>query len=179
MYLLAAAGVSCLISINALRTNNLTMVRLREQVYVADKDNGDVRAALTDLQRYVTSHMNTDLTPGKNAVYPPIQLKYTYERLRQASTTPVSNEQLYSDAQKHCEQLNDSDFSGRNRIPCIQEYVTTRAAAQGKPVPDSAYKYDFVSPTWSPDLAGWSVLSTFTLLAATAALFLLRRAKLI
>ena len=27
-----------------------------------------------------------------------------------------------------------------------------------KNIPDSLYKFDFVSPTWSPDLAGWSLL---------------------
>lgn len=175
-YLLAAAGVSCLVCINALRTNNLRMVELRSAVYAADKDNGDVRGALTDLQRYVVTHMNTDLTPGRNAVYPPIQLKYTYERLQAANNVPRSNEQVYSDAQAHCERLNPTDFSGRNRIPCIQDYVSTNgAAAPNKPIPDSLYKFDFVSPAWSPDLAGWSAASTIGLLLMVLILTLARR----
>lgn len=174
--LFAAAGVSCLFCINALRMNNLEMVRLRTEVYAADKANGDVRGALTALQHYVVSHMNTDLTPGRSAVYPPIQLKYTYERLQAAANKPVSSEQLYNDAQIHCEKLNPTDFSGRNRVPCIQEYVKAHSpSAAPKRIPDSLYKFDFVSPTWSPDAAGWSAVVTVLLsILALVSLFLRR-----
>lgn len=176
--LLFAAGLSCLFCINALRTNNLEMVKLRSAVYTADKDNGDVRTALTDLQHYVVSHMNTDLTPGRNAVYPPIQLKYTYERLQAAANKPVSSEQLYNDAQVHCERLNPTDFSGRNRVPCIQEYIkANQPSATPKQIPDSLYKFDFISPTWSPDAAGWSMVVTGALLLAALASLLLRRSS--
>ncbi|HEX8182854.1 MAG TPA: hypothetical protein VF575_04620 [Candidatus Saccharimonadales bacterium] len=175
VYFLTAAAISSIVCINGLRTNNLTMVTLRSDVYQADKDNGDVRGALTELQQYVTSHMNTDLTPGRNAVYPPIQLKYTYERLQAANNSQLSNEQIYNDAQKHCEGLNSTDFSGRNRVPCIQEYVSTHGANAPKTIPDSLYKYDFVSPSWSPDVAGWSLLATITLLVTSVALWVARR----
>ncbi len=171
-----AAGVCCLICINGLRTNNLTMVKLRADVYQADKDDGDVRGTLTNLQHYVTTHMNTDLTPSHNSVYPPIQLKYTYERLQAANNKPVSNEQLYNDAQTYCEGQNSTDFSGRNRVPCIQEYVSTHGqAAAAKPIPDSLYKFDFVSPVWSPDLAGWTAVATIALLLTAIVMFVLRR----
>ena len=33
-----------------------------------------------------------------------------------------------------------------------------RGAQASAPVPDSMYKFDFVSPSWSPDLAGFSLL---------------------
>jgi len=177
-FLFAAAGISCLLCINALRTNNLEMVKLRNAVYETDKNNGDVRGALTDLQHYVVSHMNTDLTPGRSAVYPPIQLKYTYERLQAAANKPVSSEQLYNDAQVHCEKLNPTDFSGRNRVPCIQEYVkTNQASATPKQIPDSLYKFDFVSPAWSPDTAGWSLVSTVLLVVLAVVSTLLRRSS--
>lgn len=174
-YLFAAAGISCLVCIGALRGNNLHMVELRDAVYIADKENKDVSGALTNLQRYVTSHMNTDLTPGRNAVYPPIQLKYTYERLQAANAGSASNAQVYSDAQAHCEALNSTDFSGRNRVPCIQEYVKSHGGTVPKAVPDSLYKFDFLSPRWSPDLAGWTAVSTLALLTAAIGLFIFRK----
>lgn len=177
-YVLIAAAVSCLVCIGALRSNNLHMVKLREAVYAADKNNSDVSGALTELQHYVTSHMNTDLTPGRNAVYPPIQLKYTYERLQAANAGSASNAQVYSDAQAHCESLNTTDFSGRNRVPCIQEYVKTHGGTVPPAVPDSLYKFDFISPTWSPDLAGWSAISTVGLLLAALVLFIVQRSAL-
>lgn len=165
-----AAGVCCIICINGLRTNNLHMVKLRADVYQADKTNGNVQVALTNLQHYVTLHMNTNLTPGHDAVYPPIQLKYTYQRLQAATAQPRTNEQVYSDAQTLCEQQNPTDFSGRNRVPCIQRYVSSHGAAAAKEIPDSLYKFDFVSPTWSPDLAGWSAVVTAALVLSAAIL---------
>jgi hypothetical protein len=174
-YVLAAAGVSCVLCISALRSNNLHMVQLREAVYMADKDNGDVSGALTNLQRYVTSHMNTDLTPGRNAVYPPIQLKYTYDRLLAKNNANASNLQVYSDAQAYCEQQDSADFSGRNRVPCIQQYVKTHGATVPQAIPDSLYKFDFVSPVWSPDLAGWTAVSTVALLLMAVVLFVVQK----
>jgi hypothetical protein len=172
-YFFAAAAVCLLIGVFALRANNLKMVELRNVVYEADKSGGDVQAALTKLQRHVTSHMNTDLTTGNSPVYPPIQLKYTYERLRTANLKNT-NEQLYIDAQAHCESLNSTDFSGRNRVPCIQQYVESRGVQQ-KAVPESLYKYDFISPAWSPDLAGYSLLASGLFAITGFSLWLVRR----
>jgi preprotein translocase subunit SecF len=151
-------GLICLIvSVFALRDNNLHMVKLRDAVYTADKNNGDVPKALMNLQHYVTAHMNTNLTTG-SSIYPPIQLKYTYERLR-AAQFQTTNEQVYNDAQKYCEAQNSTDFSGRNRVPCIESYVESHGV-QPKQIPDAMYKFDFISPVWSPDLAGWSLVAT-------------------
>ena len=78
------------------------MYKLRNDVYIADKNNGDVYGALQKLQAYVTTHMNTDLT-SPNGVYPPIQLKYTYDRLVQAQGNQLAqdNSQFYTQAQKY------------------------------------------------------------------------------
>ncbi len=138
------------------------MLELRAAVYSADKANGDTEIALKELQAYVTAHMNTNLSAGDNAVYPPVQLKYTYERLVQAKSaaTGAQNQKIYSDAQRTCEQQNPNDFGGRNRIPCIQQYVQSRTVVSpADSVPDALYKFSFVSPRWSPDLAGWSLVA--------------------
>lgn len=158
-YFLAIAVVSAAVCVFALRSNNQQMIQLRESVYRADKNNTDVQAPLKELQSYVTSHMNTNLSAGDNAVYPPIQLKYTYERLMQAQSDQLAeaNSKLYSAAQAHCEQQNAADFSGRNRIPCIEQYVQDHNS-QLATVPDALYKFSFTTPVWSPDLAGWSMV---------------------
>lgn len=156
-YFFVAAAVCLAFGVYGLRANNLRMAELREAVYTADRENGDVQGTLTALQRFVTSHMNTDLSGGSdNAVYPPIQLKYTYERLQEAESKK-SNEPVYREAQAHCEAQNPNDFSGRNRVPCIQEYVQSHGVQQ-RIIPDALYKYDFVSPSWSPDMAGFGLL---------------------
>ena len=49
-----------------LRLNNIGMVQRREAVLVADKEGNDevIINRLYDLQRHVSSHMNTDLGRG-------------------------------------------------------------------------------------------------------------------
>ncbi|HET7060293.1 MAG TPA: hypothetical protein VFH99_03205 [Candidatus Saccharimonadales bacterium] len=159
-YFLTLAVISTLICVFALRANNQHMVRLRDAVYTADKNNGDVAGTLRNLQSYVTSHMNTNLNGGPNAVYPPIQLKYTYQRLVQAQNAAAQGgNQLYTEAQHYCEQQDPVDFSGHNRVPCIEQYVQSHGGVQQSTIPDALYKFDFVSARWSPDLAGWSLLA--------------------
>jgi hypothetical protein len=161
-YFLVIALVFGVLSVVALRSNNETMVSLRQAVYDADRNNSGTQQALERLQAYVTAHMNTNLSSGNTAVYPPIQLKYTYDRLVQAHSdaTAAANTRIYNDAQHYCEALNSTDFSGRNRVPCIEQYVQSHTAQQATTIPDALYKFDFISPTWSPDLAGWSLVAT-------------------
>lgn len=168
-YLLALTLLSATICVFALRDNYKQMDELRQKVYTADQQNGDIVSALQQLQSYVTKHMNTDLAKDSNSVYPPIQLKYTYERLQAANQekAAAANSQLYSDAQAYCERLNSSDFSGRNRVPCIEQYVSERGGAVAQPVPDDMYKFSFASPRWSPDLAGFSLVITILLAVLT------------
>lgn len=160
-YFLVLAAVCGTVCVLALRANNEHMIKLRDAVYSADKNSGDVEAALHNLQAYVTAHMNTDVSAGPDPVYPPIQLKYTYDRLVQAQSDALAqtNTQLYTEAQHYCEQQDATDFSGHNRVPCIEQYVESHGVTL-PPIQDALYKFDFISPTWSPDLAGWMVVLT-------------------
>jgi len=152
--------ISITVCVFALRQNNLQALKLRDAVIAADKDNKDVEGALTELRTFMYSHMNTSLSSGPNAIKPPIQLKYSYERLVEAEQQrlTVENSKVYIEAQAECERRFPKGLSGSGRIPCITDYVASRGVEQ-KNIPDSLYKFDFVSPTWSPDLAGWSMLA--------------------
>lgn len=158
-YLGLAFVASATVCVFALRANNLGMVERRQAVYEADEKGGDVEAALHELREHVLGHMNTRVASGQTPVYPPIQLKYTYQRLVEAEQKRLSeaNAKVYTDAQAHCEQLYPDSFSGGPRVPCIQEYVDSHGVKAQK-IPDSLYKFDFISPRWSPDLAGWTFL---------------------
>jgi hypothetical protein len=165
LYLFVALAI---ISVLSLRHNNQTMVKLRDQVYAADKNNGDINGALNNLRRYVYGHMNTDLSSGNNNIKPPIQLKYTYQRLydAQANQIQTSNQQLYTDAELYCQSINNAYF-GTTRVPCVQNYVINHGLkAANITIPAGLYEFDFASPSWSPDLAGWSLVLTGLLLIA-------------
>lgn len=158
------------VSVYALRQNNLEMVRLRQEVIKADESGQNVEGALKNLREYVYSHMNTDLTAGSTAIYPPIQLKHTYERLTEAERQRVStiNNQVYANAQRECEAHFGQGQLGE-RVACVEQYITAHAVKEN-PIQDSLYKFDFVNPSWSPDLAGWSIV----IAAISGVLFALR-----
>ena len=167
--------VAAIVAVYALRQNNQTMVKLRAEVYAADQAGGDVNTALNKLREYVYGHMNTNLSSGGNAIKPPIQLKYTYERLLEVEQTKAvaSNTKIYTEAQNYCQAQVPAGSSGRGRIPCVQEYVTSHGI-KTTPIPTGLYQFDFISPTWSPDLAGWSLVVAGLMLLATAASFLMQ-----
>lgn len=143
------------LSIWALRDNSQRLAPLVEAVIAADREDSDVDSALRGLGNYVTNHMNTQLEK-------PIQLAYTYDRdaqdiLDKAEAT--ADGEIYRKAQAACE--NPSVLLSV-RAFCIQDYVTRNAPPGQEPVqvkfPDeAAYTFTFVSPRWSPDLAGWLV----------------------
>jgi hypothetical protein len=157
LYLFLATAIICVL---ALRHNNQTMANLRDDVYAADKSSGDVNTALNKLRAYVYAHMNTSLSSGGNNIKPPIQ----------ANQVQSANQQIYTDAELYCQSINKAYF-GTTRVPCVQNYVINHGIkAASINIPAGLYEFDFVSPAWSPDLAGFSLAASFIFLAA----FLLR-----
>jgi len=171
---LSIAVVSGIVCVVAMRNNNLTALRLRDEVNKVDQANGDVETALRNLRTYVYRHMNTNLAVGPNAIKPPVQLKYTYERLLAAEQARVGTDSssIYNQAQTECEKQFPKGLFGAGRIPCITNYVSTRTSKESvaQTIPDSLYKFDFVPPRWSPDLAGWSLI----IASVSLALFVVR-----
>jgi hypothetical protein len=157
----AGLVISSGVCVYALRQNNLTMTRLRQAVYAADQADGDIKTALNNLRQFVYGHMNTDLRSG-DSTEAPIQLVNEFnraveaEQARIAALTGEAN-QVYVDAQRQCEV---SSIPLTVRAQCIQDYVSTHATNVPQLVlpPKDVYTFDFASPTWSPDLAGWSLL---------------------
>ncbi len=151
--------ISASVSVVALRHNNLEMVSLRDAVYTADKNNKNLEPAIDSLSSYVHSHMNTSMT-APNGIYPPLQLSYTYARLAKAQTTQNSKDN-YAAAQAYCQAHATSPLFSLY-VSCIQAYVQrhpvkTVTAADISP---ALYEFDFISPSWSPDLAGWSLAAS-------------------
>jgi hypothetical protein len=148
------------LSVIALIGNSSEAKRRYEALIAADQAGGDVETALNDLRGYIYAHMNTTIG-SETGIRPPIQLKGTYDRLVTAEKERVRqiNESLQVTAQAECERQNPIDFSGRNRVPCVEEYID-KFGAKEQPIIESLYMFDFASPRWSPDLAGFSVLAT-------------------
>ena len=159
-YFFIAFVVTLAVGVIALRNNNMEALELRERVIQADKEDGDVEAALRDLREFVHSHMNADLTTG-TGIQHPVQLVHRYERLVNEERERVEevNEQIYPTAQNICEQQYPGAAPTEQRINCIEDYVLQHGEQEER-IPEALYKFDFASPRWSPDLAGWSLLAS-------------------
>jgi hypothetical protein len=112
--------------------------------------------------------MNTNLSSGNHNIKPPIQLKYTYQRLYEAQLAAVqaANQTIYSNAQVYCHS-NAPSNSAPAQLSCIQNYAVNHGVKNADiNIPAGLYEFDFISPGWSPDLAGWSLVLTIILFIA-------------
>jgi hypothetical protein len=177
VFLILFIATGC-ISVVSLRHNNQTMIDLRNAVYRADKKGTNIEASLDNLRIYVYGHMNTNLSSGGNAIKPPIQLKYTYARLQAAEKKQIdkTNAQVTTDAQNYCAAHNpgyDAATKSR-RFDCARDYLSSHSV-QTSSIPTALYEYDFISPSWSPDMAGWSLLAAVTFFVLFIISFFLER----
>ncbi len=158
--------IGVVLSLSFLRLNNLGMDARRTVVQQADKkaDKDATRLALVELQRYVSSHMNTSL--GPNGFY----LEHQYNRDKQSALNSATldsnpNSAVYQQASIECRNRFQGGVSSfrNDYVACVAERVKTLSPSDdltsGLKLPKAeSYRYDFASPKWSPDLAGFSVL---------------------
>jgi len=163
-----------LLSIFALRQNNIRMLQLKETVIRVDESGGDVEKALTDLRTHVFSHMNTNMRTGDSSELP-IQLASRYNKYiteQQARLTASGQPDIYTKAQANCEQTSPTLTE---RVNCIQIYVAEHGGQLSEInfPPKDLYTFDFASPKWSPDIAGISLVLTvlFTVLLVVRLIF--------
>ena len=149
------------ISATFLRMNNLGMVERRGAVLTNDQNgNTDaIQRSLADLQAYVSHHMNASLGKG-------LYLQYSYNRAYDAALTAASdrtnpNSAVYQQASIECRarwQGNVESFRN-DYVQCVLQRVEAlspgkdAAAGAHLPIADN-YRFDYVSPVWSPDFAG-------------------------
>lgn len=150
------------LGVYALRQNNLKMLELRDAVFTADRSDGDTNTALSKLQLFVVSHMNTSLP--KLGEQKAVQLKYTYERRLAVDEARVSADRAAVSAQAtdYCQKT----FAGASfavRSQCVEDYFAAHPVSSLE-IPKELYAYDFVTPFWAPDTAGLSLLATAALL---------------
>ena len=156
-----------------LRQNNLEMVNYRNAVKDADENDGDTKTALRNLQNYVTNHMNTSLGDG-------IVLQTAYKKAYDAAASKAANlnnpaSQIYTQVELECRPV----FKRTQSFPAYTQCARDKLAVLMPPGQDALanlqapstdlFKYNFLSPLWSPDLAGFFVLGTVVVAVALLA----------
>lgn len=161
-----------------LRLNNIGMIERRDAVWAADEagDAKKLKDRIYDLQRYVTSHMNAD--PGK------VQLEHSYKRsydqafaeFQQRVADRTGNDTV-AKIREYCDTQAAQGGWGRftssadpRYVACINEQWDKYPAASEvdyvfTPPSTAPYYHTFVSPLWSPDFAGWSVVVCLVIVA--------------
>jgi len=146
-----------------LRQNNLQMLTLRNLVLKADEDNVDVDKALLNLQHYVTAHMNTNLGSG-------VALQHSYERAYTAAVDAAANSNnpqaaIYTQVELQCRPVYQSTHSFPAYTACAHDKLGQLSPGQDplanvKTPSSDLYIFNFTSPLWSPDVAGFTVVLT-------------------
>lgn len=165
--------LAAFISATFLRLNNVGMSERRNAVIAADKAGDEQTTAnrLFELQQYSIHHMNA----SSGDIY----LTGQYDRdsteiinkamAEQTPATPIAVQ-----AYNNCRKIYSS--WSQQAVQCVSDEVA-RLTPKGDdgtlrvkfPSPD-LYRHSFISPVWSPDFAGFSLLAT----AVIALLVLLR-----
>lgn len=142
-----------------LRLNNTGMVQRRNAVSAADKagDAQQLTERLAELQRYSSTHMNA----SSGVIY----LQHQYDRDAQAAIEEASNSSSESaSANSHAEEVCHPQYSGWSTayMQCFLEelakYRTSETLAEPQLPNTELYRYEYASPLWTPDFAGWSSL---------------------
>jgi hypothetical protein len=158
--------ISAIVCVVSLRHNNGTMATLRQAVYTADRSGNGVEEALDRLRAYVYSHMNTNLQNGNGSIKEPIQLTYSYQRAQEAESARIKaiNDSIRPSAEAYCNAQHPVDT--QTLTNCVQDYILRGGGQREQVVPPALYQFNFVSPTWSPDLAGFSLIISLLFFAA-------------
>lgn len=159
--LLIILVIMLVVTATFLRLNNIGMVERRAAVIAADEQGDEevIIQRLYDLQQYVSSHMNTDLGRG-------VFLEATYNRDAQKALDVASDDRnpngnIYKKAQEVCAPKFNRYSAAYLR--CTTDELAKYPAgpeliSDVTPPNQDSYIYSYVSPRWSPDFAGWSVL---------------------
>ncbi len=142
-----------------LRINNTGMIARRQAIAAADKTGNidDITGRVYALQRFSSAHMNA----STGVFY--LQEQYNrdaQQAIERAASASTENARINAEAEAICKP----QFSGWSSayMQCFLNELSKRPGSETLPEPElpnpALYRYSFVSPRWSPDFAGFSLL---------------------
>lgn len=157
-YIFILAVIFALIAIVALRFNNKKAEAMAQQIHAKDALNVDVKNDIVKLQQFSVKHMNGSVK---------LELTASFKRAEEAAKAGNLNVDgaIYAEAQAACDRQGVGSVA---QAQCVQEYLSTRVSPNQSTPTNSApnksqYIYAFSSPTWTPDIAGFSLLASLAL----------------
>lgn len=182
----------CLIMVavaTAWRMNNTQMFRRLDAVLAADEalNEEKVRENLVILKSFSESHMNANTGL--------VSLVKIYERDAKDEIARVSGLRAGDNVHKKVSEICDPQFDARTRYSRPYFECWTRELEkfpsrenvdlQPKFRAKELYEYEFISPIWTPDLAGWTtlvaifivILIIFNMIFTAILKFMLKKSK--
>ncbi len=156
-----------------LRLNNIGMVQRREAVMSADKqgDADILRNRLYDLQRYAAAHMNADtgviyLQESYNRAWQAIQEAAQKQNQSggQNIYLKIENEVCGPLARANGWRWPDARYIACQRNELAKYPEGEKLINQVEPPNKELFRHNFISPLWSPDFAGLSVIICLVIL---------------
>lgn len=152
------------VSATFLRLNNTGMIQRRNAIESADKagDAQEITSRIYDLQRYSAAHMNAD-----TGIF---YLQEQYDRDVKAALAAADGESSTGDnsPQARADKICNPNLQIHGYSQAYQDCMLRELSKAGQVVDPSSirlpspalYRYEFLSPLWSVDFAGISVLVT-------------------
>lgn len=161
--------LSLFVAATFLRMNNTGMLARRDAVASADAagNTDEIMSRIYDLQRYVAAHMNAETGD--------FYLQEQYNRDVKAAIAAASGDtDGYDSPQARADAICNPNLQIHGYSKAYQDCMLKELSREGQVIdpakiklPNPAlYRYSFVSPLWSPDFAGWSIVVSLLLAAA-------------
>lgn len=168
--LLIVLILMCFVAATFLRLNNTGMLARRNAVADADKsgNSSEIAARIYDLQRFSAAHMNA----GTGVFY--LQEQYNRDVKKQAEEAGSTGSTRALEIRKAADTVCKPQFYGwspqyvRCYVNELNKYGANEISESELALPSSAlYRYSFISPLWSPDFAGWSIVGVLAVATIT------------
>lgn len=142
------------------------MVERRASVLQADKtgNDADIASNLYALQRYSAAAMNASSGP--------IYLEESYKRdVKKITENAQHQSNVTAKIAQQADATCKAQYSGYSQayVQCFVAEQNKHSASKNLDVPlrfpnPELYRHDYISPLWSPDFAGWTLLVCMLLL---------------
>lgn len=168
-YWIALAIILAVVAVLGMRHNNITAHDMQAEIIARDMEGEEVEEQLRELEYFTHNRMNAT-APGRMEVF----LQGSYEQAvadAEAAADQAVGGEVYQQAQSACEEEGRDP---RDVAECAQDFISERLGDEQPEadIPEEAdYTYTFISPRWSPDIAGLPIAGAILSLVIAAVVY--------
>lgn len=168
-YFVALALMFGVVTILGMRYNNITAYEMQAEIMSRDAAGEDVSGELTELEEFVSTHMNASGPSGMR-----LMLQGSYTRAVEEAQAEAENQ---VDASIYDEAVAECDREGQlttDNAECVQNYLSQHITEhETAELPQQKqFSYHYYSPLWTPDIAGLSAIAAIVSLLVASVVYI-------